>query len=405
MITSVHTPAPAFAHTCGPRDAPVVLVGEAFGSNEEILGVPLVGWSGQELARILHETGHVADPPPDTMGSTVDSLRLKAWWQQSGVLTTNVLAFRPPNNNWVHDTICGPKGEMPQGYALPPLQIGKYLRPEYHGELDRLREELAAAPRHLVVAMGAKATWAILRDTRIGAIRGAVTQGHPQGVAPSTKVLPVWHPANVLYDWRRRVVLVADMIKARREREYPEVRRPQRWVLVAPTLDEVRQWTARTLSVVKDWKLGLLPRCTLLSVDIETFQGQIESIAFARTRSEALVIPFIDRSLPPDRHDPMPQQGWSYWARQEDEVEAWKNVKALLESNIPKLFQNGLFDLQYLWRAGMRPRACIEDTMILHHALYPEMQKSLAFLGSVYSNEAPWKLMRGRRREDYKRDE
>ena len=32
--------------------------------------------------------------------------------------------------------------------------------------------------------------------------------------------------------------------------------------------------------------------------------------------------------------------------------------------------------------------------MLLHHALQPESEKGLAFLGSVYTNEASWKMMR-----------
>jgi hypothetical protein len=34
--------------------------------------------------------------------------------------------------------------------------------------------------------------------------------------------------------------------------------------------------------------------------------------------------------------------------------------------------------------------------MILHHSMYPEMPKSLAFLGSIYTNEVAWKKMRDR---------
>jgi hypothetical protein len=44
------------------------------------------------------------------------------------------------------------------------------------------------------------------------------------------------------------------------------------------------------------------------------------------------------------------------------------------------------------------------DTMLLHHSMYPELPKSLGFLGSIYTNEAAWKLMR-RDAEELKRDE
>jgi hypothetical protein len=44
------------------------------------------------------------------------------------------------------------------------------------------------------------------------------------------------------------------------------------------------------------------------------------------------------------------------------------------------------------------------DTMLLHHAMYPELPKSLGFLGSIYTNESAWKLMR-QDSEELKRDE
>jgi hypothetical protein len=34
-----------------------------------------------------------------------------------------------------------------------------------------------------------------------------------------------------------------------------------------------------------------------------------------------------------------------------------------------------------------------EDTMLLNHALQPEMLKNLGFLGSIYSDERSWKGM------------
>jgi len=66
-------------------------------------------------------------------------------------------------------------------------------------------------------------------------------------------------------------------------------------------------------------------------------------------------------------------------------------------------YQNGLYDLQYILRMGLRPANCQADTMLLHHSLFPELQKGLGFLGSIYTNEASWKLMR--EQDSNKRDE
>ena len=45
----------------------------------------------------------------------------------------------------------------------------------------------------------------------------------------------------------------------------------------------------------------------------------------------------------------------------------------------------------------------IEDTMVMHHAMEPEIQKKSGHLGSVYTDEPAWKLMR--LKTDYKKDD
>ena len=66
----------------------------------------------------------------------------------------------------------------------------------------------------------------------------------------------------------------------------------------------------------------------------------------------------------------------------------------MLASENPKLWQNEAYDLQYLARMGFIVRNSQHDTMLLHHAHYPEMPKSLGFLGSIYCNETAWKELR-----------
>ena len=69
------------------------------------------------------------------------------------------------------------------------------------------------------------------------------------------------------------------------------------------------------------------------------------------------------------------------------------------------IFQNGIYDVQYLMKYRIRVRNFSEDTMLLHHSLYPALPKSLDFLGSIYANEQAWKRWRLRGDEDYKKDE
>ena len=133
----------------------------------------------------------------------------------------------------------------------------------------------------------------------------------------------------------------------------------------------------------------------MLSVDIETGAGQIKCISFARTRDEALVIPFVDLGV----------SSGSVWSTADEELAAWNVVGRLLNCPSVKLGQNFIYDLQYLTRMGFAPRTCLEDTMLLHHSLFPELPKGLGFLGSIYANEASWKLMNRPKADTEKADE
>ena len=78
--------------------------------------------------------------------------------------------------------------------------------------------------------------------------------------------------------------------------------------------------------------------------------------------------------------------------------------RVLGDPDIPKLFQNGAYDIAFLWRAyGIKTMGAAHDTMLLQHALQPEALKGLGYLGSIYSDEGSWKHMR-RKDETIKRD-
>jgi len=136
-----------------------------------------------------------------------------------------------------------------------------------------------------------------------------------------------------------------------------------------------------------------IERARLLAIDIETAKSQITCIGFAWEPGQALVIPIWDAT----RSDN------SYWS-EVDEPLVWEWVRRICGLPVPKVFQNGLYDLHYIWRGyGITVANCLHDTMLLHHALQPEVQKSLGFLGSLYSDEPAWKQMRHRttlKRED-----
>lgn len=344
----------------------IALVGEAWGEQEEIQRAPFVGPSGYHLTLMLEEAGI----------------------RRADCLLTNVFNLRPKPSNDV-ENLCGTKAEgIPD---FPPLRAGKYVKSTYAGELTRLYGELTLAAPNVVVALGATAAWALCKSSGINKIRGAVTQSYfrvavPQsGITRPLKVLPTFHPAYVLRDWSTRPVTIFDLKKALRESAYPDVRRPERTVYIEPTLGDLEWYYREHVS-----------GATSLSIDIETAGNQITCVGFAPSPRHALVVPFVDYRKP----------GFSYWASLEEEMCAWDFVRRCCHHPAKKIFQNGLYDIHFLWRGyGIKVVNCEDDTMLLHHALQPESEKGLAFLGSVYTDEASWKLMRQRGKETIKRDD
>lgn len=387
-----HEAKPPFFGWVGPRNARCVFVGEAWGEREDSARQPFVGESGKELWRMLGEASpddwpdlHAAATAQHRYGDSWIGTR-GAWLAAASVAFTNVLAFRPPSNKI--EAICVSKKELPNGYDWPAIKQGKYLRPEFLPEIDRLYRELAIVRPNLVVALGGTACWALLRASNIGTIRGTITTtlelAERAGDSCVLKLLPTYHPAGVLYNWSWRSIVCMDLAKAHREAAFPEVRRPQRQILVDPTIEEVEAWTAQAFA----------ENPARMTSDTETGAGQIKMQSFAYRRDAAIVIPFVDFRKP----------GGSYWSSAVDESRAWRCVERLLNGPWDMVWQNGLYDAQYDTRMGFKCPVD-EDTMLLHHSMWPEMPKGLGFLGSVYTNEASWKLMRRKIDEQTKKDE
>src|SRR5262245_55049720 len=122
----------------------IVIVGEAWGENEERIRRPFVGASGIELLRMLDEGGVLELTPEDTRciytfwqerdPRLVDNV----WNNHPEVVRTNVFNVRPRGNR-IED-LCGGRAEGIVG--LPALGKSRYVRAEFEAEIDRLAEEL-----------------------------------------------------------------------------------------------------------------------------------------------------------------------------------------------------------------------------------------------------------------------
>jgi len=349
----------------------ISLVGEAYGENEERLGRPFVGAAGVQLVQLLGDSGLMPLTPYDqsmlhsywTKGKDPNYIAL-IWDAHPEFHLTNVFNLHPVRNDL--DTLCAPKGEVSPG--LPALRPGKYLRDEFRPHLDRLLSELRRVNPSLCIALGNAACWALLGTTGVSKIRGVATYAK---AIPTLKVIPTYHPAAILRQWDLRVTTTMDLQKAKRQSAFPEVRRPDRTVFIEPDLADLDWFYEKYISTARR-----------IAIDIETVGDQISCIGFAPSTDIALTVPFIDY-----------RKGGNYWPNLRQEVSAWDWVRRVCMSPPGKVFQNGLFDIHRLWRGyGIRVANCEDDTMLLSHSLHPESLKGLAYLGSIWTDEASWKL-------------
>lgn len=324
------------------RQADIMIVGEAWGEQEALECAPFVGSSGHILNGCL-------------LAANID---------RSSCYLTNVFNLRPRGNDIKN--LCGGKETALPGYRA--LIKGKFVRDEFKPEIDRLLEEIAFVNPKVIIALGNTALWAICKKVGIKKYRGTPLKAWHT----DHKVIPTWHPAAVMRMWSLRPIVIADLMKAKRQSFFPEIIRPQREIWIEPTLEDIETFYNLYIAPAQD-----------ISTDIETKSETITEIGFAPDPHRAIVIPFYDHT----------RKG-NYWATFEEERAAWNWVRRILKEK-GHFGQNFQYDMIYLWqKMGMTIGRFADDTMLLHHAMQPEMEKGLGFLGSIYTEEPSWKFMR-----------
>ena len=229
---------PKRVEPCGPRDAKIAIVGEAPGSDEERLGIPFVGSSGDLLTRTLLGVGI----------------------KRESCYITNVIKVRPPANKLERLKELG-------------LTIEEFY-PELYTELNQIKP-------NIVIALGNTPLMALTGQTGISNWRGSVLEGVDE--IKGLKIIPTVHPAFCLRVYNQIHLLRFDLKKALKESEYPEIRRVQRVYHINPTFDDA-------LSMLNEYS-----EASRLSIDIETYMksGLIRTIAICSNSTVALCIPFI----------------------------------------------------------------------------------------------------------------
>lgn len=326
----------------GPIPARIMLVGEAWGADEERQGIPFVGASGQELNRMLHEAGIL----------------------RSECYVSNLVNRRPPNND-IGAWIALKKKDRSQNHVLLKDQ---YVLPVVAEGYNQLLGEIQLVNPNVIIAFGNWAMWALTGKRGIRNWRGSLLK-----MEEGPKVIPTIHPAAILREWSFRAAVVNDLRRAAKHLTSREYNPPKYAFLIRPSFNHVLQrlrfllnrLDSETQSVWDYW----------LEVDLETRAGHIACCGISWSREQALSIPFM-----------CVENREGYWSEEEEAEIVYFLYLLLTHKNVKVRWQNGLYDAQYIHRHWhFIPRGA-QDTMISQHALFSDLPKSLAYQASIYAD-------------------
>jgi len=312
----------------GSQSAKIWLVGEALGPDEKTQQKPFVGYTGMELRKMLGEVGIL---PHETF-------------------MCNVLDAVPPHGKIEN---CFYTAKDAKSFGVERIN-GKYPNTAVSVGRETLRREIGLHRPNLVVALGATPLWALCGEIGITKWRGSILNG-----VHDVKVVPTFNPAAITRQWSWRWLAVQDLRRCLMQSAFPEIRYPNREYVIAPSLD-----------VVMDF-LGDIKDQTIVA-DTETWGGQIDCIGIGTSKDKVICIPF--NSFVKDNPN--------YWSL-EDEVTIVLKIKEVMKTN-GVVWQNCLYDMQYLahdW--GYLPNTT-DDIMIMHHTCFSELRKALEVITSLH---------------------
>lgn len=308
----------------------IAFVGEAPGAEEARARTPFVGEAGKLLNNLLHSAGI----------------------SRGDCYITNVVKERPKDND-ISFFI-----EMGRTKVAPTQAYKDYE--------ELLYEELKASEANVIVAVGNIALYALTRQVGIRKWRGSILPAVKE--LDGRKVIPMLHPAGALphRDYLSRYPILRDLIRIKREAEFPEIVRPERTLVIRPSLAQVMDF------------IDCCDAAPNVAVDIETAYNRPSCIGLSFHPRHSICIPFIEGAK-------------DYWTPDEEAIIMRRLAKLFISQKTRKVFQNANFDMTILLHYDAMEIKPIEDIMVMHNLLYPDLPKSLAYTTSIYTDEPYYK--------------
>jgi len=362
----------------GPHTAKIMLVGEFPHEQDLLNSAPFVGGPGYELRKMLQEVG--------------------IYFEHCYV--TMVMKDRVPQGK-VETIIATKKKDITHAHVYCN---GKYVLPSVVESLDQLRGEIERVKPNVVVTFGNLALWALTGEWGAGSWRSSIMDST---LVPGQKVIPTISPAMVMPQWRLRPLIVHDLARAKKQSAGPEIQRTVYNFLIRPTFEQACDYLEAMIQDATLYKDNMGQR-QKIGGDIETRAGHISCIAFAKSKTDAICIPFMQTPGPMPL---LPIQGKNisdkqyehmlhdydealaehqeklsgYWAA-EEEAELVFLIYQLCQL-VTIVGQNWNYDAQYFWRWWHFICPSVKDTMIQQHSCFSNLEKNLAFLSSMYLDD------------------
>lgn len=321
-----------FVGNRGQSTSPILFLGEAPGEEEDRQGYPFVGPSGKELDREIAEAGI----------------------SQHDCWFTNPYPVRPPDN------------KMPR---LPELGI-----PAVDYE-KAFWEKMWETKPSLIVTCGKTPTNLLCPETVIvrkgKSDEEGISFSHWRGSllrSPHLNwphyVIPIYHPAFILRDYSEKSNNVFVLRRVLEEFQYLRANGklnplPNRELIVEPNASAAIEFLRELLHAGKP-----------TGCDIEMLRRKIPyTISFSNNTNRAMSLCF-----------------WDYSGR--DATRIWRYLSVVLRK-VPIIGQNfTTFDASWLRVIGLEPNlSLVDDTLIRHHVLWPELSHKLEYQVMQYTRE------------------
>lgn len=267
------------------------------------------------------------------------------------------------------------------------LGVYKWDGPEVQNGLQMLRQEIQQLKPNIVVLLGHLPLKAA-RDPKTNHFLGITKKQNPYKFKVGTwrgslfvcdkpdspffgfKCVASYHPSYLLRSYEDTPLSIFDFKRANEESKFPTLHLPARRLITSINADEIIE-RLRSIRANR----------TRVAADIEGGLGDMSCISFATNPFEAFIIPFYDR------------EGHYRWKNNPVGPVIWRELALTLEDPaVPKIFQNGLYDLFVLgYGYGIRVQGLDHDTMLSGWEIYSQLEKGLDIQTSIYTREPYYK--------------